>query len=255
MWLPWPWIDSIVKQLEERKQKNMMPHIPIFANLCNSLNTKNGEKINEYIELMTKLYPYVDWFEINISCPNQKWVCDTQKSEKDLSEIIQWAQKANERLALEYWVEKKVILVKVWPLTKHEDEPEKIQDLTIDWLKLIADVCNRYRVDGVVATNTVKEHDWIPEEKDEIWWLSWSLIKDISLKTVETLKWSLDKNIPIIWVWWVGCDDKKTPWNSWVLMLKSWATALQTLTAFVKKWTIVAPYNLKKAILESMEEK
>jgi dihydroorotate dehydrogenase len=50
----------------------MMPEIPLFANICNSRITPDNEKINELKYIMEKLYPYVQAFEINISCPNQK---------------------------------------------------------------------------------------------------------------------------------------------------------------------------------------
>jgi dihydroorotate dehydrogenase len=57
--------------LEKRKKENMMPEIPLGANLCNSLITKAEEKIDEFKEEMLSLYPYMDYFEVNISCPNQ----------------------------------------------------------------------------------------------------------------------------------------------------------------------------------------
>ncbi|MFC1797877.1 hypothetical protein ACFLY2_01660 [Patescibacteria group bacterium] len=57
--------------LQERKMKNMMPNIPLGANLCNSASTKPEDKIAEFKHEMDLLYRYVDYFEINISCPNQ----------------------------------------------------------------------------------------------------------------------------------------------------------------------------------------
>jgi len=57
--------------LAKRKRENMMPDVPLGANLCNSLITKPEQKIEEFKYEILALYPYVDFFEINISCPNQ----------------------------------------------------------------------------------------------------------------------------------------------------------------------------------------
>jgi len=32
MWLPWPWFDKLVEMSEDRKKRNMMPKIPLWAN-------------------------------------------------------------------------------------------------------------------------------------------------------------------------------------------------------------------------------
>lgn len=258
MWLPGPWLKEVVKMLEKRKKENMMPEIPLGANLCNSLITKAEEKIDEFKEEMLSLYPYMDYFEVNISCPNQAWVCSLQS---EVENILEELTKYNNKLAEKFWTTKKLLFVKISPLTQNPQNPE---DWTIEWLKNLASIFNKYKwkwLDWVIATNTAKEHSH--KEKTKIktpnwwlitWWASWKQIQEISLKTVKKLREFLDKEIPIIWVWWIWYDEKWKEWQSWVNMLKAWAISLQILSSFVQNWTIIVVRDLKKAILESGEK-
>jgi dihydroorotate dehydrogenase len=207
---------------------------------------------------MLSLYPYMDYFEVNISCPNQAWVCSLQS---EVGNILEELTKYNNKLAEKFWTTKKLLFVKISPLTQNPQNPE---DWTIEWLKNLASIFNKYKwkwLDWVIATNTAKEHSH--KEKTKIktpnwwiitWWASWKQIQEISLKTVKKLREFLDKEIPIIWVWWIWYDEKWKEWQSWVNMLKAWAISLQILSSFVQNWTIMVVRDLKKAILESREK-
>lgn len=254
MWLPWDWIDAEVKRLETRKQLWMMPNIPLIANLCNSAITKEDEKIDEFKLLMKKLYSYVAWFEVNVSCPNQWGVCDMQQESK-LKNLLIKLQEYNEYLAVKLWCEKKIILVKIAPLTSYQNEPEKIKDLTKWWLEMMTNVFNEVWIDWVTATNTSQEHNlWtkiIRPDWQIIWWgMSWLWLHEKSLKTVPELRNLLNQNIPIIWVWWIWYDNT---WKDVINMLNEWATWLWILSSFVQK-SVATPYNLKKTILENRKK-
>lgn len=255
MWLPGDWVDMEVKRLEMRKQLWLMPSVPLIANLCNSANTKEEDKVDEFRLLMEKLYLYVDWFEINISCPNQKWVCGMQKWEK-LKNLLKQLQEHNKLLATRLWMERKTLLVKLAPLTQYEDEPKslKIKDLTMEDLEIMINVLNDTkngeRIDWVTATNTTQEHgcdvkiirpDWVVIW----WWGSGKLLTNRSIYTVQKVREILDKDIPIIWVGWLWFGDG----TSCVDMQNAWAKSIQMLTSFI--YWVDAVYNSKKAILES----
>lgn len=253
MWLPGDWIDWEVKRLYERKKLWLMPNIPIIANLCNSARTTDDCKTDEFLHLMDKLYLFIDWFEVNVSCPNQCWVTSMQQ-EIVLHKLLTKIKNHNKKLALRYWCERKTILVKIAPLTKNEDNPEDIKDLTIEWLELIANVCNDVWIDWVTATNTSQEHNYdtqiIKPDKWIIkWWRSWLWLNAQSLRTVRELRKRLVSFIPVIWVWWIGYDK----WQSWVDMINAWATSIEILSSLVQN-SIATPYFLKKAILESKEK-
>lgn len=261
MWLPWKGVLREIKRLERRKKDWMMPNIPIIANLCNSLSSQTDEqKIDEFKSLISELYGYVDWFEINISCPNQWWVCDIQTQESKLRKLLEEIIKLRDAKYNSYyrdfwwkWAEKKSIIVKIAPLTQYGESSKKIKDLSLEWLDIIARVCSEVWVDAVTATNTSQEHNyWLRTQiikKD--WkiiygWLSWLGLHERSLETVRVLRESLNKAIPIIWVWWIWYDN----WQSWVEMMKAWADAIWLYSAFVQN-NIMTPYDLRLAILEA----
>lgn len=263
MWLPWDWITNEVKRLALRKKLWLMPNVPLIANLCNSAITPEDQKIDEFKLLMEELYPYVDWFEINVSCPNQWWVCDMQQWPK-LKKLLTELQEHNKLLAKRFGCERKALLVKIAPLSKNEylNNWEPIKDLTLSWLELIANICNEVWIDWVTSTNTSQEHnlrnenwEWLIQKPD--WtritgWLSWLELHEQSLRTVKELRLRLDKTIPIIWVWWIWYDYEKAmqayPWPiSAVEMMKNWAAAVEILSSFVQ-WSIVVPAYLKYAI-------
>ena len=254
MWLPGPGLDEVVKMLEKRKAENNMPSIPLWANLCNSLITKPEEKIQEFKDEMLALYPYVDYFELNVSCPNQAWVCSLQS---EVWNILKEITSYNEELSKKIKTGKKLLFVKISPLTQNPDSPE---DWTEEWLKDLANIFNQYKwkwLDWIIATNTAKEHKY--KNKTQIktpnwwiitWWASGKQIQEISIKTVKKLREFLDKNIPIIWVGWIGYDEKWSEWQSWINMLNAWAIHLQILSSFVQNWTISVVRDFKKALLK-----
>ena len=247
------WVDAIGKELEKRKAKNMMPEVPLFANMCNSLITPQNEKINELKYLMKTLYPFVEGFEINISCPNQKWVCSISTQ---LNQILKELTEYNESLSLRTGLPKRKLLVKISPLSANElSGTWDIQDGLQEKLELIAQICNTYQIDWVIATNTAKEHPYntkiVSASWETIrWWASWKIIQEISLKTVHELRKVLDKKIPIIWVWGIGFDKKWQEWQSAINMLNAWVQSLQIYSSFV--FNIMTPYNIKKKLLEEL---
>ena len=255
MWLPGPWLEEVIKMLEKRKKENMMPKVPLGANLCNSLKTKPEEKIDEFKDEMLALYPYVDFFEINVSCPNQAWVCSLQS---EVWNILEELTKYNKDLSKKFNIERKLLFVKISPLSQNPKNPE---DWTIEWLRSLAWIFNKYKqkwLDWVIATNTAKEHSHKQKTKIKTpsWqiitgWASWKQIQEISLKTVKKLREFLDKDIVIIWVGWIGYDEKWQEGQSWVNMLKAWATSLQLLSSFIQDWTVMVVKDLKKAILKN----
>lgn len=257
MWLPWDGVENEVKRLAKRKELWLMPNIPIIANLCNSLLTPANEKTEEFLYLMQQLYPYVDGFEINVSCPNQCWVTSMQQ-EQVLKELLTKVENYNKKLALKFWIERKTLLVKIAPLSKNEFENnwKPIKDLTLSWLEIIANVCNDVWIDWVTATNTSQEHEYDtkiikPDGWIISWWLSWLWLHKESLRTVKELRKKLDKTIPIIWVWWIWYDMpiKTRFWWSWIDMITAWATSVEVMSSFVQK-SVVVPYYLKKTVFE-----
>ena len=63
-------------------------------------------------------------------------------------------------------------MVKIAPLTRERDpitkefkNPENIKDLTPEGLRMIVAACEANDIDGITATNTAQEHDFVNETK------------------------------------------------------------------------------------------
>lgn len=107
--------------------------------------------------MIEKLFPYIDVFELNISCPNQQGVCDLQSNGQQLNKLLGTIQDKNKELAYISKKEKKPIIVKISPITDYEGQPEKIKDITLSQLKDIVDICKQQQIEGITAVNTTKE--------------------------------------------------------------------------------------------------
>ena len=123
--------EEAVKQLKKRKTK-----IIIGGNLGKNTLTPNDLAVNDYIFTFNELYDYVDYFVVNVSCPN---ISDLHKlQDKDsLMEILTSLMK--ERAKKE---KVKPILLKISP------------DLNFTQIDEIIDIVSETQIDGIVATNT-----------------------------------------------------------------------------------------------------
>lgn len=162
----------------------------------------------------------------------------------------------NEKLALKYGIKKRKLFIKISPLSQNEMLWKwEILDGPLEKLKLIADICNIQKIDGIIATNTAKEHPHktkiVSASWETIsWWASGKIIQNISLKTVQELRKVLDKDIPIIWVWGIGFDKKWEEWQSALNMMNAWAQTIQLYSSFIHN--VMTPYNIKKRLLETL---
>jgi len=127
-------VDKVVNNIEKVRKNKI--DIIIGANISKNSDTTNENAVNDYVECFVKLYELVDFFVINVSCPNVKSLTSLQDKD-NLNVIIS-------RLA-EIRKEKdkyRPILIKVSP------------DIEENQIKDIIDVINKNYIDGVVATNT-----------------------------------------------------------------------------------------------------
>gem|GEM_PF-4926964 len=70
---------------------------------------------------MLGLYPFVDFFEINVSCPNQAGVCSLQL---EIENILEELTKYNLELEKKLKIKRRILFVKISPLTKNKEMPE-----------------------------------------------------------------------------------------------------------------------------------
>ena len=116
--------------------------IPLTINVMSTPDKKGDELLNDISRSILKLkdVPYVDRFEINVSCPNTKE--DYSNILKDILSVVRMTQHPYQET-----------YVKISP-----DLDDKGVDATLD-------VISQFPVAGIVTSNTTTEHnpEYIPE--------------------------------------------------------------------------------------------
>lgn len=138
-------VKKAVQNLKKNKKK-----VIIGGNIGKNTATSNDDAINDYVFCFNALFDYVDYFVVNVSCPNIK---DLQKlqDKKSLITILGELKAISKTKAAV-----KPILLKISP------------DLTEGQLDEIVEVVLKTSIDGIVATNTTTSRDGLSLTRDEI---------------------------------------------------------------------------------------
>lgn len=126
-------VDYAVNKLKTKNSK-----VIIGGNIGKNTLTPNDDALDDYIHCFEKLYPLVDYFVVNLSCPNIK---DLDKLQDKDSTITILNKLTEIRQSKENY---KPILLKISP------------DLTQEQLNDVVETFNITGIDGIVATNTTK---------------------------------------------------------------------------------------------------
>lgn len=125
-------VDFLVNQLKNLIKGDLI----IGGNIGKNKDTPNEDAFKDYLICFEKLYPYVDYFVVNISSPNTPGLRSLQEKEplrKILSALI--ARRKQETI-------QRPILLKIAP------------DLTEGQLEDVIEVVEEQGIDGIIATNT-----------------------------------------------------------------------------------------------------
>ncbi|NNE25503.1 MAG: quinone-dependent dihydroorotate dehydrogenase, partial [Saprospiraceae bacterium] len=195
-------VDAMVERLK-RRPKGLI----VGGNIGKNKITPNENAINDYDICFNKLYPYVDYFVLNVSSPNTPNLRSLQDKEP-LNALLQHVDQLR-NLQAHY----KPILLKIAP------------DLNNDQIDDVLDIVNRNNIDGIIATNTTISRADLntPESKIENigpGGLSGKPLFERSLEVVSYLR-SKAPNLPII-----GVGGISTPENA-LEMLKAGADLIQ----------------------------
>lgn len=175
-------LQAAIAQLKKNKGK-----LIIGGNIGKNTQTKPEDYTKDYLECFNALHPYVDYFVLNVSCPNVG--SHAKLNDKDyLEELISAVQKANSNFEV-----KKPILLKIAPDLNNNQLDEII--------KLVADT----KLDGVIASNTSTDRNGL-KASDELLesigngGLSGQPIKEKSTRVIKYLSDKSKKAFPIIGV-------------------------------------------------------
>ncbi len=175
-------LSAAIEQLKKNKGK-----VIIGGNIGKNTATKPENYTEDYITCFEALHPYVDYFVLNVSCPN---VSSHAKLEDAayLEELITEVQKIN---ALKD--KQKPILLKIAP------------DLNDTQLTEIIGLVATTKIDGVIASNTSVDRTGLKASEERLkeignGGLSGQPIKDKSTRVIQYLADNSNKAFPIIGV-------------------------------------------------------
>ena len=127
-------LQNAIQNLKKRKS-----NVIVGANIGKNTDTPNDKANEDYILLFDKLHPYVDYFTVNVSCPNIKDLKELQDKDA-LLELLTKLKKINTEKS-----NPKPILLKISP------------DLTDAQLDDTLAIIQQTGIDGIVAVNTTAQ--------------------------------------------------------------------------------------------------
>lgn len=130
-------VASAIPRLKVRKHPNLI----IGGNIGKNKITTNEDATNDYVLAFEQLFPYVDYFVVNVSSPNTANLRDLQEKEP-LTTLLTELKNRNSLKE-----KPKPILLKIAP------------DLTNLQLDDIIEIVRFTKIDGVIATNTTIGRD------------------------------------------------------------------------------------------------
>ena len=213
-------VEAAVERL--KKNKNVL----IGGNIGKNKVTPNEEAVNDYIICFEKLFPYVDYFVVNVSSPNTPNLRALQEKEP-LTKLLSELQKRNAEKE-----KQKPSLLKIAP------------DVTDEQLLDIIDIVNETKIAGVIATNTTLSREGlVSSNKDETGGLSGKPLTKRSTEVIRFLSEKSGKAFPIIGVGGIHSAEDALE------KLEAGASLIQLYTGFIYEGPQLI-HDINKKLLE-----
>jgi dihydroorotate dehydrogenase len=146
--------ETVGNRLDRLERSGRWPGIPVGLNIGKTKVTPLEQAAEDYVFSMKKLYPYADYFTINVSSPNTPGLRELQGKEP-LTALLKHLRELNHDLAVKFSLDApKAMFLKIAP------------DLTPAQLDEIVGVARDLRLTGIVATNTTTDKSAL---KDPVW--------------------------------------------------------------------------------------
>ncbi len=202
-------IKYAVKSIKKRK-----PKVVIGGNISKSTSCPNEQAPVDYERSFAQLYDFVDYFTINVSCPNVKGLTKLQ----DITSLAEIVDKLT--TLRKYYDEYRPILLKISP------------DLTFDQMDEIIELILVSGLDGIVATNTTTKRENLKSSKELVdsigdGGLSGAPLFDRSLEIIRYIHKKTGGQLPIIGVGGIMTPDQAKQ------MLDAGASLVQIYTGFI----------------------
>ena len=220
----------VAQNLKKRKTG-----IIIGGNIGKNNGTPLKYYIRDYCEVFTILHPFVDYFVLNVSCPNVNSAAQLE-DKNYLKKLIESVQRINETQNTI-----KPILLKIAP------------DLNYKQLDEIIELVSETKIDGVIATNTSTKRNHLKTNKNILnkmgkGGLSGAPLHDRSTKVIRYLAEKSNKAFPIIGVGGICTAEQAME------KIKAGADLIQIYTGFVYQGVQLIK-DIKKELVKESKQK
>jgi dihydroorotate dehydrogenase len=194
--------------------------VPVGVSLGKSKVTPLEEATADYLRSLATLYPYGDYFAVNVSSPNTPGLRALQERDRLDALVGALADRLRTFAQAEDRPQPKPLLVKVAP----DLDERALDDLVV--------VCLARGVSGLIAVNTTITRDTLSPAvpallRDEAGGLSGRPLRERALVVVRRLRECAGDRLPII-----GCGGVSTPDDA-QRMLDAGASLIQLYTSFI----------------------
>jgi len=178
-------IRARLKNWKEKSAESGNTTMLVGGNIGKNKNTANDMAWQDYAICFEKLFPYVDFFVVNVSSPNTPGLRELQEKES-LRKILTGLQDLNLDQA-----RKKPLLLKISP------------DLTYEQLDDVIGLCMEIKLDGLVVSNTRITREGLHTSAEELsrigpGGLSGRPIRERSTEFIRYISQKTEGRIPII---------------------------------------------------------
>jgi dihydroorotate dehydrogenase len=140
--------EAVAARLARLKAAGAWPRAPIGLNIGKTKVTPIENASEDYLFSFEKLFPYADYFVLNVSSPNTPGLRALQGADA-LNELLGAVQRRNGELSR--GGSAKPVLLKIAP------------DLEYAQIEEILALLQQHQLAGIVATNTTLDHACVPE--------------------------------------------------------------------------------------------
>jgi dihydroorotate dehydrogenase len=208
-----------------RKNNKGKSSLIIGGNIGKNKITPNEDAWRDYEICFKALFPYVDYFVVNVSSPNTPGLRELQEKES-LRKILTTLQRAGEQLA----TDQKPILLKIAP------------DLTTEQINDVIALATENSLDGLVVSNTTLDRSGLTTGSAALaaemgaGGLSGLPAKKRSTEIVQYISQQTGNRIPIIASGGIfTAEDAKEKLNSGATLVQVWTGFVYEGPGIVKK--------------------
>ena len=208
--------------------------VPVGVNIGKLRKVPNQEAVADYLRTFEKLFPYGDYFVVNVSSPNTPGLRELQGREF-LEELVRALKAKNADLSRQQGGRPRPLLVKIAPDVLPKD------------LEGILHVTRSERLDGIIATNTTTSRVGLKSNVQQEGGLSGRPLAERSTKLIREIHQQTDGNVPI-----VGVGGVFTAEDAWE-KIRAGATLVQLYTGFIYGGP-ATPSRVNEGLVELLEQ-